>query len=113
MKNIEQPAIPEWLAHELFLPAVIEVDMHAPFLQDRVSLRRPTHPRLPVTAGWPAEYASDIVKARTPARIELLLSSVPPQHRLIDSRCRLLAVGVRVIPDLVPSQRRNHVRTLA
>ncbi len=79
LKILSRPPYQKGLPSRLHLVAVIEVYIHAPLLQCQISLRRPANARLPVTAGRPAEYASEIVKTRTLAAIELLLHRIPNQ----------------------------------
>ena len=93
------------------MPTLVEVhpDSHLP--QCRIGLRRPRRSRLPVADRRHTEDSLDVAYSVHLPAMKLVRSVLPAHMLQVDGRRRLPTVQVRMVPDLVPLQRRNHIAT--
>jgi len=94
MKDIQKPAIPEWLPIQLDVVAVIEIYMYTPLFQGPIRLRCPTGTRLTVTGRPFPTNSAEIIKSMTLPSIKLFHTLLPIKHGFVFGRGRMLAMGV-------------------
>jgi hypothetical protein len=101
VEDIEQAAIPEWLAVELDMVAFVEVHLHASSLQSRISLRSPADVGLSIATRRNTEYPADIVEAAPLPVIKFFDALFPVQLGFILGPSRLLTMKVRMVADFL------------
>ena len=109
LEDVEHAAVVEGLIVDADVVGLVQVHPNAHVAQGGVRLRRPRAPRLPIGHRDHAEDPVHVPSALGLASKELRPPVVPAGVLQVDGNRRLLAVRVRVIADVVPLERGNHI----
>src|SRR5207253_7301342 len=112
-EDVEHAAVVERLVVDANVVSFVEIHLDAHVAKRGIGLRGPRTPGLPVGDGRDAEYPLNVFDPLLLTSLELGPAVFPAGVLQIYRNCRLLAVRVRVIADVVPLQRGDHVRSAA
>ena len=106
---MQHSAKPERLLIHSHLRALVQINGNAHLQQCAIGLRPPGAAGLSITTRVDAKYAPDIFDAGFLPPPKFRCAIQPSHVAQIERRSRLNTVEIRVVADVVPSQRANHV----